>query len=459
VKLLIVVLFILTSSLSEQALGQTKDAERMPKSFTSPEGRVVFVDFMTADYEVTYDLMGKKSVVLARIKFQQYEAGLPIFDSQEETLSVSVNGEEVPSGKTRTPEGETTVRFIKKSLPPGVHEAKISVPLNQLVQYTPKGIRSAFWTTDLEDRGFLERYLPANFEFDQVKMKIRVHFKGISQPQKIYTNGVVKKLPFENQTSYEISYPPYFTSSSVFFHTLPEGSTNELSFTLRSVDGRVIPVTVYTNTTQFPGGTNIEVLKNKSTEYFHELEKDYGAWPHEGLIVYNAGLGGMEYCGATMTSLSALGHEMFHSYFARGVMPANGNSGWIDEALASWRDEGYQSISSLMGTSRMSAHPHYTRSTDMNAYTFGERFMQYLEGKLKARGGLKPFMRFYLEKKLFTPFLIENFIQEMSDFYGVSLNSDFKKFTFGEKNSNIMKSNNSKTIHLKLSLKELEKLL
>ncbi len=95
----------------------------------------------------------------------------------------------------------------------------------------------------------------------------------------------------------------------------------------------------------------------------------------------------------------------------------------------------------------------------MNAYTFGERFMQYLEGKLKAQGGLKPFMRFYLEKKLFTPFLIENFIQEMSDFYGLSLNSDFKKFTFGEKNSNIMKSNNSKTIHLKLSLKELEKLL
>ncbi len=457
-KFLIVALFFLTSSLSQVALGQSNDSERMPKSFMTPEGRVVFVDFISADYEVTYDLLGKKSVVQARIKFHQYEAGLPIFDSVEEILGVSVNGEEVTSGKARTPEGETTVRFIKKSLPRGIHEAKISVPLNQLVQYTSKGVRSAFWTTDLEDRGFLERYLPANFEYDQVKMKMMVHFKGISQPQKIYTNGVVKKL-HKDQESYEITYPSYFTSSSLFFHTLPAGSTNELNFSLRSLDGRMIPVTVYTTTTQFPGGTSLEVLKNKSTEYFHELEKDYGAWPHDGLIVYNAGMGGMEYCGATMTSLSALGHEMFHSYFARGVMPANGNSGWIDEALASWRDEGYQSSSSLMGSSRMSAHPRHTRSTDMNAYNFGERFMQYLEGKLKAQGGLKPFMRFMLEKRIFSPFMIENFIKEMSEFYGVSLEADFKKFTYGEKTIFNNKFLSSKKIHQKLTIQEMEKFL
>jgi hypothetical protein len=49
----------------------------------------------------------------------------------------------------------------------------------------------------------------------------------------------------------------------------------------------------------------------------------------------------MEYCGATMTDPGALGHELTHSWFARGVMPANGNTGWIDEAVASWRDDGY----------------------------------------------------------------------------------------------------------------------
>jgi hypothetical protein len=140
-------------------------------------------------------------------------------------------------------------------------------------------------------------------------------------------------------------------------------------------------------------------------------------------------------------------------------MPANGNAGWVDEALASWRDEGYQSSSTLMGTTRMSAHPHYTRNTDMNAYSFGERFMQYLEGKLKAQGGLKPFMRFMLEKRIFSPFMIEHLIKEMSEFYGVSLELDFKKFTYGEKNIFNNKSMTSKKFHQKLTIKEMEEYL
>ncbi len=458
-KLLTTILLFLTISLLNEVQGQSKDAERMPKSFHVSEGRMIFVDFLSADYEVTYDLLDKKSLVKAQIKFQQYEGGFPVFDSVQDPLKVIVNGEEVTSGIVRTPDSETTVRFIRKSLPRGVHEAEIFVPLNQLVQYTSKGIRSAFWTSDLEDRGFLERYMPSNLEFDQVKMKIIVHFKGNPQPQKIYTNGGVKKLSLKNTESYEISYPSYFTSSSLFFHTLPQGSAQELSFSLRSVDGRLVPVTIYSTSTQFPGGTNLEIVKNKTSEYFHELENDYGAWPHDGLVVYNAGAGGMEYCGATMTSLSALGHEMFHSYFARAVMPANGNSGWIDEALASWRDEGYQSNTSLMGSSRMSSHPKYTRKTDLSAYSFGERFMQYLEGKLKNQGGLKPFMRFMLEKRIFSPFYIESFIQEMNQFYGVSLDADFKKFTFGEKLNLSHKSHVSKKVHHKMTLTEMEKFL
>ena len=74
-----------------------------------------------------------------------------------------------------------------------------------------------------------------------------------------------------------------------------------------------------------------------------ELEQTYGPYPHEALLIYCTGniSGGMEYAGATMTSLEALGHEITHSWFARGVMPANGNAGWIDEAIARWRDRGY----------------------------------------------------------------------------------------------------------------------
>src|SRR5690606_27098526 len=102
-------------------------------------------------------------------------------------------------------------------------------------------------------------------------------------------------------------------------HTVPEGTTDELEFSLRSVDGRMIPAVVYTAKSFWGGSTSLNQLKAMASEVFHELEGDYGAWPHPSLVIYNAGMGGMEYCGATMTSTSALGHELFHSYFARGV--------------------------------------------------------------------------------------------------------------------------------------------
>jgi hypothetical protein len=260
------------------------------------------------------------------------------------------------------------------------------------------------------------------------------------------------------ENSFKISYPDYYTASSIFFHTVPQGYTSELRFSLKSIDGRDIPAVVYF--TKNSWNTNLERLKVKTTEVFHELESDYGAFPHPSITVLQAGMGGMEYCGATMTDFSALGHELFHSYFARGVMPANGNSGWIDEALASWRDDGYQTLSTLSGTSGMSSHSYYTRTTDQAAYSFGERFMSYLDGKLKTKGGLKPFMRHMIDKRVFSPIFVEEFMQEMSEFYDVSVIEDFKKYTFGKRGmfDLNLKSNNSH-IHRKMSVKELQNYL
>ena len=139
-------------------------------------------------------------------------------------------------------------------------------------------------------------------------------------------------------------------------------------------------------------------------------------------------------------------------------MPANGNAGWLDEALASWRDAGYQSSSALSGSSNMSAHPYYTRITDRNAYTFGEQFMRLLDGKLKAKGGLKPFMRYMVERKVFSPLFVEEFIAEMNRFYGVSLDADFRQYTYGRNTfTPVQKSKSS--IHRKMTIKELQNYL
>lgn len=436
------------------AFAGENDKLHIPKSFNVNGTNAVFADFSEANYVITYDLTQKKAFVKAEIIFETVENGYPIFDSVSTPSLVKLDGSIVEAVETKTPNSESTLRYVKKLTEAGIHTLSVEVPLDTLVEFTASGVKSAFWTSDLNDRRYLERYLPANFEFDQVKMTFEINIIGAKAKHVIYTNGEMTELKSNN---FKISYPEYFTSSSLFFHLVPVGTTTEKRFTLKSIDGRELPAVVYY--TRTPWGSNLDKLQAKTTEIFHELESDYGAFPHPSITVLQAGSGGMEYSGATMTDFSALGHELFHSYFARGVMPANGNAGWIDEALASWRDGGYETNTSLSGSTAMSSHAYYTRTTDTAAYSFGKRFMGYMNGKLQDKGGLKPFMRYMVDKKVFTPFFIEEFIAEMSNFYGTSLDADFKQFTFGKGNffSPIMKMNTE--IHRKMTIEEMKNYL
>ncbi|HXH29447.1 MAG TPA: hypothetical protein VNJ01_01420 [Bacteriovoracaceae bacterium] len=445
---------LLALALSTAAVATENDLSHRPRSFSTSAGRAVFVDFTEATYNITYDFAAKSASVLAQISFNAPEAGLPIFDSVTAPTRVLLDGAQVTATETMTPSRETSLRVINTAVSTGSHTLTVELPLTELVEFSSAGVKSAFWTSDLASRRFLERYLPANFEFDQVKMTFNVALKGATSAQNIYTNGTVSKRSSE---SYSISYPAYYTASSIFFHLTPASAVTETRFGLKSIDGRTVPVTIYFSKSILSGQGTMKALITQTTEVFHELEKDYGAFPHPSVIVYNAGSGGMEYCGATMTELRALGHELFHSYFARGVMPANGNSGWLDEALASWRDKGYSSIESLSGTSSMSSHPYYNRITDMQAYSFGERFMSLLDSKFKDKGGLKPFMRYMIEKRVFAPIFVEEFIAEMSKFYGVSVDADFRRYTFGSRTKSVQEKNLESAFHPKMTLKELKK--
>jgi hypothetical protein len=436
------------------AMATENDNLHRPKSFSVNGGKAVFADFTDATYSITYDLTKKMASVKAEIKLETVEAGFPIFDSVTAPTSVSFDGAAVNAVEAKTPNGETTLRYVNKLAQAGAHTLSVEVPIVTLVEFNEAGLKSAFWTSDLEERQFLERYMPANFEFDQVNMTFVIKFIGAKNKQTIYTNGLVQEL---ESNTFKINYPSYYTASSIFFHTVPQGATAELRFNLKSIDGRDIPAVVYFSKSSW--NTNLERLKNKTTEVFHELESDYGAFPHPSITVLQAGMGGMEYCGATMTDFSALGHELFHSYFARGVMPANGNSGWIDEALASWRDDGYQTFSTLSGSSGMSSHSYYTRTTDTAAYTFGSRFMSYLDGKLKTKGGLKPFMRHMIDQRVFSPLFVQEFMQEMTDFYGVSVLEDFKKYTFGKERSFDSSTKSASPVHRKMSVEEMKNYL
>lgn len=439
-----------------------------PTSFSHNNGQAVFVDFTEATYQITYDIAARSSKVTAQMKMNVLEEGYPLFDLVEDPSSVKIDGKVSTAEEIQTPSRETTLRVLGTKLKTGTHLLEIEVPLKNLVTYTDASVKSAFWVTDLNDRFYLERYIPCNLEYDNLKMTFLVEFIGRKDTQLVFANG---KVTWTDENHARIDYPEYFTVNSLYFHTTPEDSVEMIQFKYLSVDGRELPVTIYTSSTRPAGRGNprertespiLQRFQKLTQEVLAELEQDYGAFRHQSITIYNAnlssmGLGGMEYAGATVTNLSSLSHELFHSYFARGVVPANGNAGWIDEALASWRDDGYDRQATLNGSSGMASHPFYTRKTDTDAYGFGARFMAFLDARFSAKGGLKPFMNSLLTSKLFTPITSEEFRSAMEAFYGDDLQSVFKKYVYDNK----AKKEKAPThhIHRKMGPKELESIL
>lgn len=400
-----------------------------PPDFESEIGRAVFVDFKTAQYDVNYNVFWKKTSVKSTIVFTAEKTGKPLFDLIPDPKNATLDGQPVRIIETTAPDG-SKLRQVDAVVEPGEHTLVMENSFRESVRYSylTRQVSSAFWIRDLKYRKFMEQYIPSNFEFDQYQMTMNVKFDGVATArQDIYTNG---KITQTSPNSYQIVYPEYYTVSCPYFHTTPKGRMKRIDFSYKSIDGRDIPITVYGPWWSRPARFQAESIK-----VMKELEADYGPWGHDSLTAYETlpGTGGMEHAGATQTSLPALDHEMLHSYFAKGVMPANGNSGWIDEAIASWRDKGYQRVPTVaFEGSNLGAHSVYQRNTDKRAYDLGNKFMSYLDYRLQDMGGLKAFLRGYFAAYKHTVITTEHFKNNLEFFSGLDLSHEFQTYIWGK---------------------------
>jgi hypothetical protein len=65
-----------------------------------------------------------------------------------------------------------------------------------------------------------------------------------------------------------------------------------------------------------------------------------------------------------------------------------------------------------------------------------------------------------VDKRVFSPLFVEEFIAEMSEFYGVSVQEDFKRYTFGSSlNFDHSSHKSNSKVHRKMSLEELKNYL
>lgn len=415
---LVVSVFFMTSAMAS--------LQEAPPAFVYKDGRAVYVDFESAQYDIKFDFAAKTATVDSTINFQSTSDGYAIFDLIAAPDSVTIDGQPTSAPEIQDPDRASTLRVVNTRLAAGKHSLTISHQLTTNVVFGADAVAAGFWTSDLNDRRYLEQYLATNLEFDQYKMTMNVDASSAPANHVLKANGVVTEI---GNNIFQVVFPKFYSASSVYFHLFRDNSfVNNVQFYLRSIDGRSIPVDIYTS-------YDVQPFVQTATAVFNELEADYGPWPHQQLIIYgNAPSGGMEYSGATITSLRALGHEMMHSYHARGLMPANGNAGWMDEAMARWRDNSYPLIETLTYSyTRLAGRSAYTRLTDRMAYTEGSAFLGWIGYKMNGKGlSMKAFLRQYFQKYKYTTVTTPLFQRELSAAAGMDLSAEFDQYIYGK---------------------------
>jgi len=441
-------------ALFSSSLGFSSDLTKAPNKFKFEKKDAVYSDFQRVHSEIQFQLDGQMANVISTVEFMTKEDGYPIFDLVPEILSAEINGEQITVNTIKSPRKETTYKYINKRLPAGHHKLVLHSRIKKSLQFNNSYVNFATWMSDLSDRQYIEQYLPSNLEFDQYQLTLDINLKSSTKISEhiLYTNG---EIISEKENQYSIVFPKYFTASSFYLHLTKKGRFPTENFIFNSISGKSIPVTLYGKSKW-----SISGVQSKIKSILKELEMNFGAWSHPTLTVYIAGLGGMEHSGATVTSESALGHELTHSYFARGVMPINGNAGWMDEAIASWRDSGYKSVNSPnFSSTSMSSHSQYRRYTDRKAYKQGANFMAYLNNRLSNHGGLKVFLNqlhgHYTHHNISTNL----FKKELENFSGENFTKEFNRYIFGNKGLKDDFQNEKNPHHPQLTEKQLLSIL
>jgi hypothetical protein len=352
------------------------------------EEQHVPMNFLSQDLTMTFDSATQKFLGHSKINFNVDEAGYPYFELMGSLKNITIDGSTIKSSLITDPEGQSqsyvSLSEIVSRADTHTVEFDYELPTDRFT-FTGGGVRFLTDMTDLNGK-FFEYWGPCGFEGDQFELNLTLVLNNGSSAHTLRTNGAITE---NGPSRWTISFPDYYSKSSFYVH-LTNQVLPSASFVYQGIS-KSIPVEVYGLTQALVDGA-MEDLPG----LLKELEGDYGPYPHSKFLAYmNDRTGGMEYVGATITVRGSLDHELLHSWFARSVIPADGRSGWIDEAMASWRDYGYQRASATLNRTQtnLAGYSIFRKTTPKNSYVDGRALFAELDFMFKEIGGLKVVMK------------------------------------------------------------------
>ncbi|MCM2324022.1 MAG: hypothetical protein NDJ90_12250 [Oligoflexia bacterium] len=406
---------------------QTGSENIRARTFDFAGGKAVGMDFQQVRLEILPDPSASETIGRAAIDFVTLAEGRPYFLLNATIDAVRLDGRAISTETTTDPDGLNQVRVLSENVAPGGnHTLEVDYRLSaENVTYREGGVGLVTSMADIDSGNFFEKYGPTNFEDDQYGMTVTLTLQNTTTEHRLFTNGTVTQ---SGPTAWIIEFPAFYTTSSFYFHI----TDKSLAVRTGTHPGlqKEIPYTVYAE-----DSSSADSAASRIPGLLQELEGTYGAFLHPSFTAFISGAGGMEHAGATITSLSALGHEMTHSWFARGVMPSGGSSGWLDEAIASWRDGGYQRAGSIQTRSaeNLADLSLFERFTPYAAYSAGAQLMSELDRIFAERfGGMRTLLaQFFGEFKgqtITTP-QFETWLEGKT---GDDLTATFERYVYGE---------------------------
>ncbi len=377
-------------------------ASYAPPAVRLPDGsQAVAVDVEAIDVRLVFDTATRHARAEATVTFVvDGPGGRPALDLRQRIETLALDGTPLPTSAFPHLDlgggAKAEMRVLDVALEPGTrHRIDLGYALDLPdatgalpVEWQDGGVRFDLWMSDLEPGRYLEMWVPAPLCHDRFALQVEVEVTGTDRDHLLVTNAGPLPTP---GLRWEVHYPPTFTSLSPM---LVLGPADDIELRRRpvSVPGRSEPI-------------DLRMLRHREVDadlsaceadvaaWLPYLSVRYGPWAHgPAMTAFVWGPGrGMEYDGATTASVRALEHEVFHSWFGRGVKPARAADGWIDEAWTSWatassRREGGRfeaEALDLNETAVLLYPPHpYARFTPRESYREGARLFSGLAALL-----------------------------------------------------------------------------
>jgi hypothetical protein len=238
-----------------------------------------------------------------------------------------------------------------------------------------------------------------------------------------------------------IEYPAQFTSLSPLLVVGPAPDF-EIRRRRLALPGRNEPIGLLT-AAHAEAGADAAACEDDVAGWLTHQAVRYGPWAHGPsfvTVVWGAGRG-MEYDGGTTAAVGALEHEVFHSWFGRGVKPARASDGWIDEAWTSWATSSRRVEEPRFGSEELSLEeppvvlypPHpWSRYTPTESYREGSRLFAGIAHLIGGPSRLRSAMASWYQANVGQLVTTDGLQAHLEEWSGVDLGRWFGRYVHGE---------------------------